>query len=53
MLRGREMANIQPAIDLLDSIWLLVEDIGDREKAPALEGRFVNIMVFPKKENQK
>lgn len=53
MLRGREMANIQPAIDLLDRIWLMVEDIGEREKAPALEGRFVNIMVFPKKENQK
>ncbi len=52
-LRGREMANPQAAIDVLERVWPLVEDIADRDKEPALEGRFVNMMTFPKKENSK
>lgn len=52
-LRGREMANPQAGADVLERVWPLVEDIADRDKAPALEGRFVNMMTFPKKENSK
>ncbi|MBE0495787.1 MAG: translation initiation factor IF-3 [Campylobacterales bacterium] len=52
-LRGREMANPQAGIDVLERVWPLVEDIADRDKEPALEGRFVNMMTFPKKDNSK
>ena len=48
-LRGREMANPRAGIDVLEKIWPLVEDIGDRIGFPKQDGRFINMMVTPKK----
>ncbi len=48
-LRGREMANPQAGVEVLERVWPLVEDIADRDKAPSLEGRYVNMMTTPKK----
>lgn len=48
-LKGREMANPEVGVELLNSVYELVNDIGDRDKQPVFEGRYVNMMVVPKK----
>lgn len=48
-LRGREMGNPQAGVDVLNAVWPMVEDIGDMESAPQHEGRYINMMVVPKK----
>jgi translation initiation factor IF-3 len=53
-LRGREMAHPEAAIVVLNRVWPMVEDIGLMYKAPAMEGRYCNMMVHPlKKETKK
>lgn len=52
-LKGREMANPQAGVEVLERVWPMVEDIADRDKGPTLEGRFVNMMTVPKKETSK
>ncbi|MGB1226332.1 MAG: translation initiation factor IF-3 [Poseidonibacter sp.] len=53
-LRGREMANPQAGIDVLKRVWPMVEDLAVMDKEPKLEGRYVNMMALPKKdENHK
>ena len=49
-LKGREMANPQSGIDVLNKIWPMVEDIAVMDKEPKLEGRYVNLLVTPKKD---
>lgn len=49
-LKGREMGSPEAGIDLLEKIWQMVEDIADRDKEPLLEGRYVNMLVTPKKK---
>ncbi|MDD3323963.1 MAG: translation initiation factor IF-3 [Sulfurospirillaceae bacterium] len=48
-LRGREISNPEAGEKVLESVWPLVEDIADRDKEPKLEGRYVNMLVTPKK----
>ncbi len=48
-LSGREMANPQVGATLLHQIYEMVKDMGDMEKEPSLEGRYVNMTVLPKK----
>lgn len=48
-LRGREMANPEVGVELLNRVYELVTDIGERDKEPMFEGRYVNMMVIPKK----
>lgn len=48
-LRGREMANPEVGVELLNRVYELVNDIGERDKEPMFEGRYVNMMVIPKK----
>ncbi|WP_443082180.1 translation initiation factor IF-3 [Sulfurospirillum sp. 1612] len=48
-LRGREISNPDAGKAVLEKVWPMVEDIGMREKAPMLEGRYINMMVVPKK----
>ncbi|MDX1808623.1 MAG: translation initiation factor IF-3 [Sulfurospirillaceae bacterium] len=48
-LRGREISNPDSGKEVLEKIWPMVEDIGVREKPPILEGRYINMMVLPKK----
>ena len=47
-LKGREMANPQSGIEVLNKIWPMLEDIAIMEKEPKLEGRYVNMMALPK-----
>jgi len=47
-LRGREMANPEAGIAVLERVWPMVEDIAVREKPPKLEGRYVNMPTTPK-----
>lgn len=49
-LRGREMANPKAGIEVLERVWPMVEDIADREKLPAQEGRYINMLTTPKKD---
>lgn len=49
-LRGREMANPEAGVEVLERVWPMVEDIGTRDKAPKLEGRYVNMLVVPKQK---
>ncbi len=52
-LKGREMAHPEAAAAVLEKVWPMVEDIGTMYKAPAMEGRYCNMMVHPKKEDKK
>lgn len=49
-LRGREMSNPQAGVEVLERVWLMVEDIAERDKAPSQEGRYVNMLTTPKKD---
>lgn len=49
-LRGREMANPKAGIEVLERVWPMVEDIADRDKLPAQEGRYINMLTTPKKD---
>lgn len=52
-LRGREMAHPEAAVIVLNRVWPMVEDIGLMYKAPAMEGRYCNMMVHPLKKEAK
>ncbi|KAB0613551.1 translation initiation factor IF-3 [Campylobacter hyointestinalis] len=48
-LKGREMATPEVGVAMLEKIWELVKGFAERDKAPILEGRYVNMLVTPKK----
>lgn len=48
-LKGREMSNPDAGVALLEKIWQSIEDKASREKEPNFEGRYVNMLVMPKK----
>ena len=48
-LKGREMNTPQMGVVMLEKIWEMVSDKCDQGNAPALEGRYVNMLVTPKK----
>ena len=48
-LKGREMASPESGASLLEKIWTMVEDKANREKEPHFEGRYVNMLVVPKR----
>ena len=52
-LRGREMANPDAGKEVLNRVWPMVEDIGNKENEPKFEGRYVNMLVTPKKDTKK
>ena len=49
-LKGREMANPEAGIEVLRRVWAMIEDIAIMDKEPKLEGRYVNLLVTPKKD---
>jgi translation initiation factor IF-3 len=49
-LKGREMANPEAGIEVLNRVWAMIEDIAVMDKEPKLEGRYVNLLVTPKKD---
>lgn len=48
-LKGREMSNPDAGVALLEKIWQSIEDKASREKEPNFEGRYVNMLVMPKR----
>jgi translation initiation factor IF-3 len=50
-LKGREMAHPEAAKEVLERVWPMVEDIGEMDKEPKLEGRYYNMTVVPHKEH--
>ncbi len=49
-LKGREMAHPESGVEVLNRIWPMLEDVAVMEKEPKLEGRYVNLLVLPKKD---
>ncbi|MBP7742298.1 MAG: translation initiation factor IF-3 [Aliarcobacter sp.] len=49
-LKGREMANPQAGVNVLNKVWPMIEDLAVMDKEPKLEGRYVNMMALPKKD---
>ena len=48
-LKGREMNTPEIGIKMLEKIWEMVQNNCDQASAPALEGRYTNMLVVPKK----
>ncbi len=49
-LRGREMANPEWGVEVLNRVWPMLEDIGNLESKPTQEGRYINMYVTPQKK---
>lgn len=49
-LRGREMANPEWGIDVLNRVWPMLEDVGVLESKASQEGRYINMYVTPIKK---
>lgn len=49
-LRGREMANPEWGIDVLNRVWPMLEDVGNLEQDAKRDGRYVNMYVTPLKK---
>jgi len=47
------MSNPNLGVEVLKRIWPMVEDIGVIDKPSRLEGRYVNMLVIPKKDDKK
>jgi translation initiation factor IF-3 len=52
-LRGREMAHPEAGREVLLRVWPMVEDVGIMDKTPRFEGRYYNMLVLPKKSEEK
>jgi len=52
-LRGREMANPELGVEVLNRVWPMIEDLATLEKAPHQEGRYISMYAVPKKEHGK
>jgi len=49
-LKGRELSNPEAGVDVLKKVWPMVEDLGELEKEPFAEGRYISMYVVPKKK---
>ena len=49
-LRGREMANPEWGVDVLNRVWPMLEDVGNLEQDAKRDGRYVNMYVTPNKK---
>lgn len=49
-LKGREMSNPEAGVEVLNRVWIMLEDIAVMDKEPKLEGRYVNLLIIPKKD---
>jgi translation initiation factor IF-3 len=49
-LRGREMANPEWGIEVLNKVWPRLSDIGNLEQSPKKDGRYINMYVTPLKK---
>ncbi|KAA6233976.1 translation initiation factor IF-3 [Campylobacter sp. LR291e] len=48
-LKGREVTTPEAGISLLQKIWQMIENKANCDKEPSCEGRYVNMLVTPKK----
>lgn len=48
-LRGREVSEPQVAFEVLDKVALMLEEVANIDKDYKVEGRYVNMLVTPKK----
>lgn len=48
-LKGREMSQPEAGVAMLEKVWEMVQEHANRDKEPLLEGRYVNMLVTPKK----
>ena len=48
-LKGRETQTPEIGVALLEKIWQTIESKASREKEPIFEGRYINMLVTPKK----
>jgi len=48
-LKGREMGNPEVGVELLNNVYEIVKDHCDKDGEPRFEGRYVNMLVTPKK----
>ena len=49
-LKGREMANPEWGVDVLNRVWPMLEDVGNLESEAQQEGRYINMYVTPQKK---
>jgi len=52
-LRGREMANPEWGVDVLNRVWPMLEEVGVLEQDAKRDGRYVNMYVTPKNAPKK
>lgn len=52
-LKGRENENPQAGVEILNNVYEMVSDIGERDRDPFHEGKFINMMVVPRKTKAK
>lgn len=48
-LKGREMGSPEVGVELLNSVYETVKEVCDKEQEPKFEGRYVSMLVVPKK----
>lgn len=44
------MANPEAGVEVLRRVWAMIENLAVMDKEPKLEGRYVNLLVTPKKD---
>ena len=49
-LRGREMANPEWGVEVLNRVWPMLEDVANLESPAKQEGRYINMLVTPLKK---
>ena len=49
-LRGREMANPEWGIEVLQKVWPMLKDVGNLESDAKQDGRYINMYVTPQKK---
>jgi translation initiation factor IF-3 len=49
-LRGREMANPEWGVDVLNRVWPMLKEYGNLESRASQEGRYINMYVTPLKK---
>ena len=49
-LRGREMANPEQGVDVLNRVWPMIEVVAVLEKTPHQEGRYISMYAVPRKD---
>jgi translation initiation factor IF-3 len=52
-LRGREMANPEWGVDVLNRVWPMLEEVGVLEQDAKRDGRYVNMYITPKNAPKK